>query len=248
MPLAVKRLSLLAATIAIILGVALLIPTTRARLWGAYSLLRGRQSIENVLAGVGPAVRARLAASGAPSIAPRSQLTLVALKQEKMLYVFAAAGSQSPMLVKAYPILAASGGPGPKTVQGDNQVPEGIYHVESLNPNSAFHLALRLDYPNDEDRRIAEEEGRDPATLGGDIMIHGKSASIGCLAMGDEAIEEIFTLAADVGIDRIEVLIMPFDVRSHLPVTEPRRWVVARYGLLAKRLDALPPLMPSRVP
>ena len=134
-----------------------------------------------------------------------------------MLHLYSTPDGKPSVLIKSYPILAASGGPGPKTREGDNQVPEGLYHVESLNPNSAFHLALRLDYPNDDDRRVAKEEGRDVSTLGGDIMIHGKSASIGCLAMGDEAVEEIFTLAADAGVQHLEVFIAPFDLRKRTP-------------------------------
>ena len=241
MPAAVKRLSLIAfAVLAMTLVIALLVPPARTRLWSVFTRIRGRQTVESVLADIAPAARARLAASGHAPVAPHGTLTFVALKEEKMLYVFAAADSQPPVLIKAYPILAASGGPGPKTAQGDNQVPEGVYRVESLNPNSAFHLALRLNYPNDEDRRIAKEEGRDPAKLGGDIMIHGKSASIGCLAMGDETIEEIFTLAADAGTDHIEVLIAPFDLRKKPQPADPRPWVTDRHASISAAIKNLP--------
>ena len=69
-----------------------------------------------------------------------------------------------------YPILAASGVLGPKLREGDKQVPEGIYGAEALNPNSKFHLSIRLNYPNTFDRRMAQSDGR--TQLGGDIMIH----------------------------------------------------------------------------
>ena len=68
-----------------------------------------------------------------------------------------------------YPIRAASGALGPKLREGDRQVPEGVYDIESLNPNSRFHVALRVGYPNAFDRQMAGREGR--TALGGDIMI-----------------------------------------------------------------------------
>ncbi|RYF37241.1 MAG: hypothetical protein EOO38_26635, partial [Cytophagaceae bacterium] len=126
---------------------------------------------------------------------PPRQVVLVFLKSEKTLSLFAAGAAGQPKAVKTYPVLAASGKPGPKLRDGDRQVPEGIYRIESLNPNSAYHLSLRLNYPNEDDLRYARLDRR--TNLGGDIMIHGKRASIGCLAIGDESIEEIFTLAAD---------------------------------------------------
>src|SRR5690606_33287906 len=100
--------------------------------------------------------------------------------------------------VHQYPVLAASGQAGPKLREGDRQVPEGFYAIESLHPNSRFHLALRVNYPNQSDRQRAAEDGR--TNLGGDIMIHGSNASVGCLAMGDPAAEDLFVLVADVGI------------------------------------------------
>lgn len=75
------------------------------------------------------------------------------------------------MHIKSYPILAASGSIGPKLRESDMQVPEGVYQIESLNPNSQFHLSLRVNYPNEFDREQARIDGR--AQLGGDIMIHG---------------------------------------------------------------------------
>jgi murein L,D-transpeptidase YafK len=96
-------------------------------------------------------------------------------------------------LLKTFPILAQSGNPGPKHQEGDLQVPEGVYRIAVFNPESRFHLSLGLNYPNEADR--ARVDSRKP---GGDIYIHGSAVSIGCLAMGDEAIEQIFLLAYDV--------------------------------------------------
>jgi murein L,D-transpeptidase YafK len=71
----------------------------------------------------------------------------------------------------------ASGKAGPKLREGDGQVPEGIYRIDGLNPNSSYHLSLKLNYPNDFDLEQARTEGR--TELGGDIFIHGKAVSIG---------------------------------------------------------------------
>ena len=94
-------------------------------------------------------------------------------------------------LIRTYPIAAASGGPGPKRREGDNQVPEGVYQVNRFNPNSRFHLSLGLNYPNKSDRILG-----DPTRPGGDIFIHGNRVSIGCMAMTDAKIEEIYKIAS----------------------------------------------------
>ncbi len=147
---------------------------------------------------------------------PPPELTLIGLKDEKRLELWAPDKQGRQRLIKTYPILAASGRPGPKLREGDLQVPEGIYAIESLNPNSRFHLSLRINYPNAEDRRRAREDGR--TQLGGDIMIHGSDASIGCLAMGDPASEELFVLAALTGLSKIHVILCPVDFREKADV------------------------------
>jgi murein L,D-transpeptidase YafK len=137
---------------------------------------------------------------------------LAGFKREKVVHLYAAGETEAPRFVHAYPVLAASGQLGPKLAEGDRQVPEGIYRIESLNPNSRFHLSLRLDYPNQFDRARAQEEGRQE--LGGDIMIDGAASSIGCLAIGDPAIEELFVLVADVGRENVSVILSPVDLRT----------------------------------
>jgi hypothetical protein len=92
-----------------------------------------------------------------------------------------------------------------------------------------------VSYPNDEDRRHAADEGR--TRLGGDIMIHGKSASIGCLAMGDAAIEELFVLTARTGIGNMEVVLSPGLHPGSL--TPKSAWVRDLYNRLGARLTGL---------
>ena len=148
---------------------------------------------------------------------PPEQVTLLALKEEKRLEIYAADGSGGHRFVLSYPILAASGTAGPKLREGDKQVPEGFYRIELLNPNSRYHLSLRVNYPNAADIEQAGRDGRELSVLGGDIMIHGGSESIGCIAIGDPAVEELFVLIARTGLDNVQLIIAPRDLRRKSP-------------------------------
>lgn len=171
---------------------------------------------------------------------PPARMILAGLKQEKRLEVWVAGRENNFRLLKTYPILGASGTIGPKLVEGDGQVPEGFYKIESLNPNSAFHVALRVNYPNQFDRDKGKLDGR--SKLGSDIMIHGNTCSVGCLAMGDEAAEELFVLAADTGIENIRVILSPVDFRQReLPLKIPPAptWISELYADLRRELNNL---------
>lgn len=144
---------------------------------------------------------------------PPKNVKLVFIKDEKVLRLYAGNSESDVDLIKVYSVLAASGKQGPKLREGDMQVPEGIYKVESLNPNSLFHLSLRVNYPNTFDREKAALDGR--ADLGSDIMIHGKNVSVGCIAVGDEAIEELFILAAKTKYQDWELIFVPTDLTSY---------------------------------
>jgi murein L,D-transpeptidase YafK len=112
-----------------------------------------------------------------------------AFKEERQLELFVRNRSSGKFdLFRSYPIAAASGTLGPKLAEGDRQVPEGFYFVppSMMNPNSRFHLAFNIGYPNAYDRAHQR--------TGSAIMVHGNSVSIGCLAMTDEKIEEIYIL------------------------------------------------------
>lgn len=108
---------------------------------------------------------------------------------------------------KTYPICNWSGTLGPKLRQGDLQAPEGFYSVPQhmMNPNSQFHLAFNLGYPNAYDRANNR--------TGDFLMIHGKCKSAGCYAMTDALIEEIYALARESfigGQELIHVHAYPF--------------------------------------
>lgn len=136
------------------------------------------------------------------------RLRILVFKNERKVEV-SAPGWRKP---REYAMTASSGKLGPKLREGDRQIPEGIYGIEYLNPNSAFYLSLKVSYPNASDRARAKEDGR--ADLGGDIMIHGKDATIGCIPIGDDAIEDVFYLVSAVGLENVGVVIAPYDMRK----------------------------------
>ena len=110
-------------------------------------------------------------------------------------------------LFKTYTICKYSGTLGPKLKEGDEQSPEGFYTVSpaALNPWSDFHLSFNLGYPNEFDRLHKR--------TGGALMVHGKCASVGCFAMNDFRIEEIYTIvdaAMSSGQEQFAVHIFPF--------------------------------------
>jgi hypothetical protein len=203
-----------------------------------------KKTVEERLQQFGPQTRARLKTffDAAHVSYPPARLTLVGLKEEKTLEVYAAGINQTLTFIHSYPVLAASGDIGPKLKEGDRQVPEGLYSIESLNPNSAYHLSLRINYPNTFDRHHAQAEGR--SNLGGDIMIHGGAVSIGCLAMGDDAAQDLFVLAADTGITNINVILSPVDfrkVKTVPPSDKLPAWTDALYQSIKSNLNELPP-------
>ena len=136
------------------------------------------------------------------------KLRILVFKNERSVEVYAP-GWKKPRI---YPMTAFSGTLGPKLREGDEQIPEGVYGIEYLNPNSSYYLSLKVSYPNASDRKRAKADGR--TNLGGDIMIHGKAVTIGCVPVGDDAIEDIFYLAAAVGIKNVSVIVAPYDMRQ----------------------------------
>ncbi len=117
--------------------------------------------------------------------------------------------SSAYVLVRKYPVQAMSGQLGPKTREGDMQAPEGFYrtYASLLNPNSKYHLSFNIGYPNAYDKAL----GR----TGSFIMVHGSNKSLGCFAMGDPGIEEIYSLVesyvtSPAGRGGVPVHVYPF--------------------------------------
>jgi murein L,D-transpeptidase YafK len=128
-------------------------------------------------------------------------------KQERELELWARTGTGVYALLDTWPICTYSGELGPKLRQGDGQAPEGVYQVGrgQLNPFSSYHLSFDLGYPNAFDRAHRR--------TGDYLMVHGSCVSIGCYAMGDDGIEEIYSLLAAAlanGQAQVQVHALPF--------------------------------------
>jgi hypothetical protein len=133
---------------------------------------------------------------------PPRQLLFRIYKKEAELEVWASASSRGSLThVTTYSVCAASGRAGPKRREGDWQVPEGFYAIDMFNPQSNYHLSMRVDYPNARDRSLK--------STGGQIMIHGDCVSIGCVAIGDERIEELWVMGRALQTGRPRVHLFP---------------------------------------
>jgi murein L,D-transpeptidase YafK len=161
-----------------VLALALLLPMT----------VMANARLEGVRAARSEDVKQLLSKAGLPERV--DTVYLRAFKEEKVIELWAGPAKGPLTLVKTYPICAASGEPGPKRKEGDLQVPEGLYEIVEFNPASNFHLSMKVSYPNASDRVRS-----DPKRPGGLIYLHGNCASIGCIAIEDGPIEEVFLIA-----------------------------------------------------
>ena len=165
------------------------------------------QRLADVKARLLPALHEELAKR---QLAPGAPVYLRAFKESRELELWLRGGASEPpewTLYRTYPIAALSGHLGPKLAEGDGQTPEGCYAItpKLLNPASAYHLAMNIGYPNALDLHHRR--------TGSFIMIHGDEVSIGCLAMTDAAIEEIYWLvkeALEAGQGSVPVHLFPF--------------------------------------
>jgi len=139
---------------------------------------------------------------------PPKEILIRIFKKEGLLELWAAdSAGRAMLLVKEYPVCAASGVPGPKRKRGDGQVPEGFYTINHFNPQSNFHLSLGLDYPNRSDQLLGDRD--DPGSA---IYIHGDCVTIGCIPVTDEGIKELYLIALEArngGKEKIPVHIFP---------------------------------------
>jgi len=155
-----------------------------------------------------------------PDLYSLHSIRLITVKEKQILEVWSKATEKDEFILrKTYPYTSFSGVLGPKLKEGDRQIPEGVYSIEGLNPNSKFHLSIKVGYPNDLDKKLALEENRE--SLGGDIFIHGKASTIGCIPIGDSNIEELFYLVATVKPIHSSIISMPVDFR----LTENNRYI-----------------------
>lgn len=139
---------------------------------------------------------------------PPEKIFLRAFKNEQKLELWVKSRNLSRYtFLKKYNFEKLSGRLGPKRKEGDLQVPEGFYYIDRYNPASKFYLSLGINYPNESDRILS-----DKSKPGSDIFIHGGSASVGCIPVGDENIKEIYLFAVEAranGQEKIPVHIFP---------------------------------------
>ncbi|QFU17791.1 L,D-transpeptidase family protein [Microvirga thermotolerans] len=138
-----------------------------------------------------PIPAATMALMASKGMTKNDPILIRAYKKESEMEIWKRGADGRYALLKTYPICRWSGQLGPKTREGDRQVPEGFYTVTpaQMNPNSAFYLSFDTGYPNAYDRSL----GRN----GGDIMVHGSCSSRGCFAMTDQNIAEIYAVARE---------------------------------------------------
>jgi len=164
------------------------------------------------------------------------KLTLIGLKHEQLLEVWGEHHGKQ-VYITTYPFTAFSGHLGPKFREGDRQIPEGIYRVGYLNPNSNFHLSININYPNAFDRKMAKQEKR--TNLGSAIMIHGNAVTIGCIPIGDQKIEELYHLVEKVGILNTKIILAPIDFRTReVKVGKSKHpWVKGLYRTIKEEMQ-----------
>ena len=223
----------------IVLVLILVLYLLRNQIIGVFFNLKEKQTIENVVEKYSSKVAASLKNDFEISTIDFNdfEMAILAFKKDQILELYVRKNqTDNWKLLKKYPFTAFSGTIGPKLKNGDKQIPEGIYQMEYLNPNSSYHLSIKVSYPNTFDKEKANSDGR--TDLGGDIMIHGKSVTIGCIPVGDENIEELFVLAAKAKNVNFPIIIAPHDFRTNktFPVIEIISWEKELYTLLAKEL------------
>ena len=170
---------------------------------------------------------------------PPSKVAFIANNSTKQLFVYEVESNQSNRYICTYPILGASGHLGPKLREGDGQVPEGIYQL-TLEPNTPYHLALRLNYPNDKDIERARADGR--SNPGSDILIHGTTGSVGCIAVGDVASEDLFVLVSDTRDQDAQLIVEPVDLNRVKPTISPTdpQWLPDLYREIGLAVSKFP--------
>jgi murein L,D-transpeptidase YafK len=140
-------------------------------------------------------------------IAPEAPVYIRVFKEESELEVWKARPNGRYALVKTFPVCNWGGTLGPKRALGDRMSPEGFYSVTpgAMKPDSKYHLAFNIGYPNALDRAL----GR----TGDFIMVHGNCVSVGCFAMSDTLIEEIYAFVREAlaaGEASVPIHVFPF--------------------------------------
>jgi len=211
--------------------------------------IKGKETVDSRIEQIQEEVRNRLAGKlnkAGYVVGYPKELILAAFKEEQILQVYAK-DNNGVTLITQYPFTAYSGKLGPKLIEGDRQIPEGVYNVEYLNPNSSYYLSIKVSFPNEFDKSKTTLT-KTTSDLGGDIFIHGKAVTIGCIPIGDQAIEEVFVLVHKAMNNNVKVIISPRDFRIHpsYPKIEGIDWENELYDTIKDELKMLPKSVDER--
>lgn len=184
-----------------LLALAALLCLGAPRAWSTPPVMNDK--LAAILDSTLPQLRSQLAKKG---LYPGGEVFVRIFKLPGELEVWMRRGERF-QLFKRYQICDFSGFPGPKIHEGDWQSPEGFYRITSaqMNPESNYHLSFNLGFPNEYDQQF----GR----TGSALMVHGGCSSMGCFAMTNDRIEEIYTLihlALADGQQAVDVHVFPF--------------------------------------
>lgn len=131
-----------------------------------------------------------------------------AFKFEEKLELWAKSSNQENFtLVETYNFCSNVGQLGPKRKEGDKQIPEGFYELSKFNPESFYHLSLKVNYPNESDSVLSDQ-----VSPGGLIFIHGGCRTVGCIPITDEKIKELYVFcleAKNLGQEKISIHLFP---------------------------------------
>ncbi len=169
---------------------------------------------------------------------PPKEIYIRSFKYDSQLEVWGRNNSNEAFkLVKTYKICALSGTMGPKRMNGDFQVPEGFYYINEFRPNSNYHMALGINYPNASDKLLS-----DSIKPGGDIFIHGNCVTQGCIPIQNDQIEELYLMAAyahAAGQDFIPVHIFPirFNIEKDIQFLKKSSKDEVEYKLFIKKMQ-----------
>ncbi|WP_192458956.1 peptidoglycan meso-diaminopimelic acid protein amidase [Musicola keenii] len=163
-------------------------------------------------------------------------------KEERVLELYSKSGNDY-RLVQSYPICKFSGGLGPKKTEGDFKSPEGFYQVDlrQLKPDSRYYRAINVGFPNEYDRAQGYS--------GRYLMIHGECVSIGCYAMTNKSIDEIYTYVEKAlrnGQQKVDIAIYPFrmteqNMKRHSRSVDYKFWSQLQPGYAFFNLTHQPP-------
>ncbi|WP_246725474.1 murein L,D-transpeptidase family protein [Beijerinckia sp. L45] len=147
-----------------------------------------RADVAKSLAPIPPATVALMAAKHTTPAAP---LVIRTYKKEAELEVWKLSAEGRYVYIKTFPICRWSGQLGPKHHSGDRQTPEGFYPIgpKQMNPNSHYYLSFDTGFPNAYDKAHG--------ATGSAVMVHGTCSSMGCFAMTDKEVGEIYAIARD---------------------------------------------------